>query len=128
MSFIALKGIAEVAEPKAAPEGPYDLVITDAKLTEKDGKHNIRLILGFENTDGKFANIFHYIALPRGEDAGKDQMMLLMAKRFFTQFEIPFDDGVEVESFVGSRARCNVKQDEYEGQIKNVLVLDRLAA
>lgn len=127
MSFIQLNGLQDVQELPVAAEGRYPLVITSASLKdskEGDGK-NILCIVEVES-DRKYANIFHYIALPRGDDKDKDQTMLLMAKRFFKQFGIPFEDGVELEAFVGSRCEGNVKVDEYQGQLRNVLMIDRL--
>jgi len=129
MSFIQLTGLADVQEAKTAPEGRYDLVITSASLKDskgEDGGQNVLVLLEIENQDVKYANIFHYLALPRGKDKDKDVMMLLMIKRFFTQFGIPFDEGFDMEALVGSRAACNVKVGEFNDQPKNELVLDRL--
>lgn len=127
MSFIKLSGIDDVKELPVAAEARYDLCIISAKPHEKDGVlGSIQCIIEIEG-DVKYQNIFHYVGLPKGEDASKDQMSLLMARRFFEQFSIPYDNGVEIEQIVGSRANCAVKQDEYQGQKKNVLQLDRLA-
>lgn len=128
MSFISLVGIKDVKELPHAAEGRYSLVVTEAKLVDgnKEGTQNIRCILEIEGEE-RYQNIFHYIALPDGSDAVKDQNKLLMAKRFFTQFKVDVDDGVEVESIPGSRAECNLGTDEFQGQTKNVLKLDRMA-
>lgn len=128
MSFIQLTGLNDAKELPIAAEGRYPTVIVSAKLkdsSEGDGK-NIMVVVEIE-ADRKYQNIFHYVALPRGEDKDKDQTMVLMAKRFFTQYGIPFDDGVEIEQIVGCRADCNIGQDEYQGQNRNVLKIDRLA-
>ena len=128
MSFIQLKGLNDVREKKPAPEGGYPLCVTNAKLTEKEGKKNVQLILEIEGTDEDYANIFHYLALPRGEDPAKDQTMMLMIKRFLTQFGVPTEDGFDIEALVGCRSDCMLKQDMYEGNVKNVIQLDRLPA
>lgn len=126
MSFINLQGIQEVRELKNAPEGRYRMRIVNAQSHETDNGMSIQTILEIE-ADERYANVFHYVALPNGKDAAKDQMKLLMAKRFFTQFGIPYEqNGVEIESFVGCAAEANLGVDEYQGQTKNVLKLDRL--
>jgi hypothetical protein len=128
MSFIELKGLDETSEPKVAPEAEYDLCITTAKLTEKEGKHNIMTIIEIEG-ESDFANVFHYIALPSEDDEDdKRKAKLLFAKRFFYQFGIEMDGGIELEQLVGSRARGKLKLDEYEGNLKSVLQVDRLPA
>lgn len=127
MSFIQLVGIGEVKELACASEGRYSVVITDAKMHEgKEDKTSIRCVLEIEDGDNRYANIFHYISLPDGKDGAKDQMKLLMAKRFFVQFGVPFDDGIDMEALVGCRAEVNLGIDEYQGQLKNILKLDRL--
>lgn len=126
MSFINLQGLQEVKELRNAPEGRYLLRVTSAKMHVTDNGVSIQTILEIEASQ-KYANVFHYVALPNGQDAGKDQTKLLMAKRFFTQFNIPIDgDGVEIEQFVGCSAEANLGVEEYQGQSKNVLRMDRL--
>ncbi|KKL81966.1 hypothetical protein LCGC14_1989450 [marine sediment metagenome] len=128
MSFIELPGLADTSEPKIVPEGEYDLCIIQAKLNEKDGSVTIMTILDIEGQENA-ANVFHYIALPGPDDEeDKRKAKLLFAKRFFYQFGIEMDGGIELEQFVGSRALGNLKQDEYEGQLKNVLQVNRLPA
>jgi len=126
MSFIQLSGIEGTHEPKVAPEGEYDLCIINAKMNEKEGKHSIMTVLEIEG-EPDYGNVFHYVALP-GENDENATTKLLFAKRFFTQFGIDMDGGVELEQFVGSRAVGRLIQDEYEGQLKNVLQVARLAA
>lgn len=126
MSFIQLTGINDVKELAAASEGRYSVVITQVDMHEKEDKSSIRVVLEIEDGANKYASIFHYIGLPDGKDGAKDQTKLLMAKRFMTQFHIPFEDGVDLEAFVGNRADCNLGVEEYQGQIKNVLKIDRL--
>jgi len=125
MSFITLTGLEDAHEPKVAPEAEYELCIINAKMNEKEGSHTIMVVIEIEG-EPDFGNVFHYVALP-GEDDDNAEFKLLMAKRFFTQFGIDMDGGVELEQFVGSRAKGRLIQDEYEGQLKNVLQVNRLA-
>lgn len=128
MSFIALKGIENTAEPKVAPEGEYDLCIISAKLNEKDGKINVMTILEVEG-EPEVGSVFHYISIPGpDDDEDKVKAKMLFAKRFFVQFGIDIDGGVDLEHFVGCRALGKLMQEEYEGNPKNVLQVNRLPA
>ena len=125
MTFIEMPGMEDVKEAVVEPEGLYDLCITDATLMNKDGKNSIRVILEIEGTDNS-ANIFHHVGLPNdSDDAEKKKAKMLFAKRFFNQFKIKIDGGIEMESLVGSRASaCKVTQDEWEGTLRNNLQCD----
>lgn len=138
MSFIQLTGIGDTKEPTVAPDGRYPLVITSATVKEskelkegqtKKGK-NIMCVIEIEGEGAhgeKFANIFHYISLPDGQDKDKDQTKLLMAKRFFVQFNVPMDgDGVEIEQIAGCRAEGNLGNETFEDKPRNVLKVDRM--
>jgi len=117
MSFIELPGLADVKEKYAAAEGLYDLCITSAKVTEKEGKHNIQTILTIEGPGdvSTYANVFHYLSLPGGDDdADKKATKLLFLARFLGQFGIDASSGLETEQMVGSRASaCKLTQEEY---------------
>lgn len=131
MTFLALNGLNDVRPPEVHPEGRVPLCIVDAKLTEKEGKTNIRVLLEIEEPHPEpgrsWANIFHYVSMPNeNDDAEKVQTKLRMAKQFFVQFGIPFDNGVEVEQMVGCRADANIVQEEYEGQPGNKVKVDPL--
>ena len=127
MSFIELKGIDDIQEQKAAPEALYDLCITSAKMKEKDGKHSIALVLEIEG-EPDYANVFHYVSLPgENDDEDKAKIKLLFAKRFFHQFGISLDNGVELEQLVGNRATgCRLVQEEFEKNVTNKLQVNRL--
>lgn len=131
MTFIALTGLNDVRAPEVHPEGRTPLCIVDAKITEKDGKTNVRVILeieeGHPTAGSSYGNVFHYVSLPNSnDDADKVQTKLRMAKQFFVQFGIPFDDGLDVESMVGCRADGNLVVEEYEGVPGNKLKTDPL--
>lgn len=127
MSFIELPGINDVKEPTLAPEGMYDLIIVRAQIRQKDGKSNILVALEFEDKSFDYADVLHNISLPAAEDdPEKRKTKLLFAKRFFHQFGVPFEGGIDLEALPGCRGRAKVKGDEYEGKQKNVLDLDTL--
>lgn len=131
MTFLALNGINDVRAPEIHAEGRVPLCIVDAKVTEKDGKTNVRVLLEIEEphpqVGSSWQNIFHYVSLPNSnDDAEKVQTKLRMAKQFFIQFGIPFDNGLNIEEMVGCRAEANITVEEYEGQLSNKVKTDPL--
>ncbi|KKK65662.1 hypothetical protein LCGC14_2971870, partial [marine sediment metagenome] len=103
------------------------LCIIVAKMNEKEGKHSIMTVIEVEG-EPDVANVFNYIGLP-GEDDDQAEFKLLLAKRFFNQFGIEMNNGVELEQFVGSRAKGRLIQEEYpegSGLLKNTLQVNRL--
>ena len=127
MSFITLTGLEDASEKKVAPEGEYELCIIVAKMNEKEGKHSIMTVIEVEG-EPDVANVFNYIGLP-GEDDDQAEFKLLLAKRFFNQFGIEMNNGVELEQFVGSRSKGRLIQEEYpegSGLLKNTLQVNRL--
>ena len=127
MSFLEMPGLNDAKEAVSVAEGKYDLCIIDAKVTEKDGKKNIRTILEIEG-EPDAGNVFHYVGLPHeSDDADKRKSKMLFASRFFHQFGIQTDNGVDLEALVGSRASgANLTQEEYEGTLRNNLKCDPL--
>ncbi len=127
MSFIDMPGLNDAKEAVSVPEGKYDLCVIDAKMTEKDGKHNIRMILEIEG-EPDAGNVFHYVSLPHeDDDSEKRKTKMLFARRFFNQFGIQADNGVDLEALVGSRASgANLTQEEYEGNLRNGLKVNPL--
>ena len=127
MSFIDMPGLDDAKEAVAVAEGAYDLCIIDAQITEKEGKRSIRTIIEIEG-EPDAGNLFHYIGLPHEDDKPEDRKTKnLFARRFFNQFDINVDGGVELEQFVGSRATAaKVVQDEWEGALRNNLKCDPL--
>ena len=124
MSFIDAE-LDAIEEDKPVAEGEYNLVITDVK-EKKDESGNLKgllVILEIEGAEGA-ANVLHNISLPLpGDDDQKKKNKLLFMKRFLVQFGIPFVGGVDLQRFPGARAKCMLKQDEYNGAISNKIVL-----
>lgn len=128
MTFITMPGLSDVKEPIAVPEGSnYDLRIIGAKLRSKDAKNDIEFIIEIDG-EPEAANIFHYIGLVNEDDDDeKRKIKMLFAARFFNQFNIKTEDGVEMEQLVGARAtNCKLDQKEWEGSLRNNLVLNPL--
>ena len=128
MSFIEIPGLNDAKELPVAPEGKHDLVVTDAQMHEKEGKHSIRTIIEIEGPT-KYKNILHFIGLPNQNDEDDTkEMKALMARRFFNQFGVPLgDNGVELEQMIGCRsAGANVVQEEYQNEMNNKIVLNKL--
>lgn len=116
MSFITV-AIGEAKEKEAAPEGPYNLVITEAKPYHNDnsGKDSIECSIGFEEFPD-YNNIKHFIALPHeSDDAEKMNNKLLSLKKFLERFSIPFEDtGFALEDFGGATSRLFVEVEVSE--------------
>jgi len=120
MSFIDMPGLNDVKEKYAVAEGPYDLTVISAKISEKEGKMSVQCILEIEGQP-EAANVFHYLSIPGGDDdAEKKQTKMLFLKRFCNQFGIVLDNGLETEQIVGARATaCKLTTEEYNGQLNN---------
>ena len=121
----------EITESRPVPNGKYDLVIASAEeKTAKSGAPMIVCSLGIEgHTDAP--NVTHFISLPDGSDATKDNFKGLMLKRFLTMFSIPFDeDGFDLDVFSGATARAELTLSEPDdnGNVYNRLQLPKLAS
>jgi hypothetical protein len=129
MPFISVP-LDDVKEPKAVPEGEYDLRIIDAEDTEsKKGNPMTVVRIAIEGEDAM--PIRHYITYPDDNLPREQvQMRLLDLKRFLTCFGIPFDpSGFNSEDLAGATGRCMVIQEEANdesGNIYNRLRLPRL--
>lgn len=131
MGFLVLNGLNDVHAPEIHPEGRVPLCIVDATEVEKEGKFNVRVMLEIEEPHpepGKsWATIFHYLNPPqRDDDEDKQQTKLRMLKQFLVQFNVPFDNGIDVATLRGMRAEGNIKIEEYEGTPQNKLKCDPL--
>lgn len=126
MPFISIP-LNDVKEPKAAPEGEYDLRIIDAEDTEsKKGNPMTVVKIAIEGQDSY--PVRHYITYPTGEDADQDRMKALEIRRFLDCFGIAFDEnGFNTEDLVGATGRSLVIQEEADdGNVYNRLRLPRL--
>jgi len=126
MSLIPVSGdeLEQVEEQQIAPEGEYDLVITNAQATDdngnqlksqRTGRPLIRVNIAFEGHD-EYLPIRHTVALPDRnlDDDEKYQTMLRMFKRFLHLFDVPVGkEGVDVEDMIGATAKARVGIDTY---------------
>ncbi len=143
MTFIDLGETYENAkEAEVAPEGPADLKCKSVELQQDGGKNSLLVMIEILDTPpsgGKYADIWHYIGLPQPEkDAAKDQEKgqkegttamnkALFQKRFVHAFNVPMDGTrMNPNDIPGLTARLNLKQDEYDGRLKNVIVLPEI--
>lgn len=127
------KDLDSIEEEQVVPEGAYDLRIKGAELKDtKDGSRKmIEVMLDIEDPDYPNAEtVFHYLVFPNEEDMEDEKKGLRMlrgVKRFCHLFKIPVQgDELQVEDFVGSRARANLVQEEYEGRVSNKLRVPRI--
>lgn len=140
MSFVQLDGIGDVKEPTIAPDGSYELVITDAEAyqSEKNGRTIVKCRIEFEGHDD-YASFMHFLALPsrdldidghqEGPEAGqrKYDMMMLSTRRFLELWGIPYEGGFAVEDFHGARCKGKVTSEtDDEGRTFQRLVVPRI--
>ncbi len=126
MGFIKV-ALNDVSEPKAAPEGEYDLTIISAEDKEsKKGAQMTEVKIRIDNQES--FPIRHFLVYP-DENTPPDQvnMRLLDIKRFLACFGIPFEDGFDTEDLPGATGRSLVVQEEGDdGNVYNRLRLPRL--
>ena len=125
MSFIDAE-LDAIEEDKPVAEGEYELVVTDVKEKEKDGvQTGLLVICEIVGVEG-CANVLHNISFPLdGDDEQKRKNKLKFMKRFLVQFGIPFQGGIDLTRFPGARAKCFLKQEEYNGEVSNKIALNK---
>jgi hypothetical protein len=124
MSFIDME-LDAIEEDKPVAEGEYNLVITDVK-EKNDESGNLKGLLVILEVEGQTgsANVLHNCSFPLpGDDENKQKNKKLFLKRFLVQFGIPFANGLDLTRFPGARAKCFLKQEEYNGVVSNKIVL-----
>lgn len=133
MGFIPVNiNTAEEAKPVAS--GRYDVTIAAAevKLTKESQKPQFRVQIAIDGHDDA-PNVFEYVAIPTPEDDPKAQSFkALLLKRFCRLFNISvsdqgFDPDDLAMQMVGATASCELRQEEYEGNLSNKLVIPRLS-
>lgn len=130
MSFIELPGLNNVREKTHAPEGSYGLIVENAKVNDKEGKHTLMVVLSFDGHQEEYENVFHHMSLPGSDDdADKRDFKLRMIRRFTSAFNVPIDDnGFNVEAFLGCAGTVRVGVQEYpegSGRMSNTLILPK---
>jgi len=134
MSFIPMN-LNDAVEAKPVAHGKYDLVISAAELTKtkEKQKDQFRVQIAIEGHDDA-PNIFEYVQIPDMDDDQKARdFKALLLRRFLTLFGVKIDPaGFDPEALamelVGARCNAEVKQEEYNGNISNKLVVPRLKA
>lgn len=133
MPFINMN-INDAQEAKPVPAGRYDLTIAacEVKLTKEHQRPQFRAQISIDGHDDA-PNIFEYVAIPSPDDDAKAQSFkALLLKRFCSLFKVTVSDaGFDPEDLalqmVGATANCELKQEEYEGNVSNKLVIPRLS-
>jgi hypothetical protein len=108
-------------EKEVAPEGEYTLTIEDARLRPDGRNVSIRLSI-----DGhpEYIAVFHNMALVQdGDDEDKANTKRLFQAAFLEAFDIPFEDGYDLQDFPGSKGTVRLTQDEYQGRVSNNIAL-----
>lgn len=137
MAFIEVSGLGDDYEDKHVEEGRYGLRISSAKnQMAKDGKSpQVMVVIAIEtDEDGNsvgegVASLFHYLTFPNKDD-DKDQVRtkMRMNARFFKAFGVPFEkNGFNDEDLPGLEATVLLGLDEYEGEVRNKMILPKAA-
>lgn len=132
MSFLEIEGLGDDYEDKAVPEGEYTVRIDNVEeKTAKDGKSpQLMVMLKIEGEGGKgAATIFHYLTFPSpDDDDDKRRTKMRMNGRFLRKFGVAFEKkGFNSEDMIGCSATVLLKQEEYEGAIKNSINLPQVS-
>ena len=113
-------------EDRPVEEGRYEVRISGYK--EKVSRNDEPQVMVMLEVIGEpeAATIFHYLTFPgKKTDDDKAAVFMRMNKRFIAAFDIDTSEGFNPEDLPGLTAECDIKQDGYEGQVKNVLQLPR---
>jgi len=148
MSFIDMPmDIEDVTEPKAGPEGDYQLMISGVKCKLLNDTYVAAeswaqapeplkgLLVICEPISGPVGvniedvtNVLHNVSLPiAGDDQEKVKNKMLFVKRFLMVFGIPMN-GTQLDptAFIGKQAKCHLIQDNYNDTISNKIKLPNL--
>lgn len=133
MGFIPVD-VTGTSEPKAVPNGRYDLSISSAEeaLSKEKKKPMVVVYINIEGHP-EAPNIRHNVSLPTPEDEPKaKEFKMLLLKRFLTLFKIPYDaNGFNVDDFVGARAdhvELKLTDVDEKGNQYNEMMLPRMAS
>ena len=121
MSFINVP-LGDAKEKEVLAEGEYTVRAESAELDTENQCIVVRHSVEGE-PDAKA--VFHRIWLPReSDDEEKVNNKLLFAKAYLELMGVGYDsNGFDEQDIVGQSARCNLKQDEWEGTLKNEIKL-----
>ena len=130
MSFIELNGMNEAKEPELAPEGEYQLTLTnpEAYVNEK-GRDIVKVRVEFTDYP-EYQSFMHWIAMPskKLDDEKVYNSLLLGVKRFLNLFGIPADNGFNVEDLQGATAVAKVIQETSDDgeHVNNRIIVPRI--
>jgi len=122
----------EIQEAKPVANGMYELVIDECEEVESS-KHQPMLKMRLSIADHADApSVFNYQGLPTADDEpDKAKFKALMVKRLASAFGVAlpdngFDSTTLASELIGRRGRCELVQEEYNGQLSNKLKLPML--
>lgn len=112
-AYISME-LDDVQEAEVAPDGMYDLRVSDAELTRNrdDTRDMIKVVIELEGTT--FQPCWTNLPLPNEDDKPSSaNFMKLQLKRFIQMFDAPFDGVINDElmaDWCGLQARGAVKK------------------
>ena len=124
MGFIDLP-LGDTKIPEPLSEGMYDLriVAADPVVKEAKGRTDIQIrmeVIGEPDAEAIFE---HLIGMVANEDNESRNFKLRRILGFLEAFHIPYEgNGFNLEDLPGAEGHVKVKQDEYEGSIRNKIV------
>jgi hypothetical protein len=119
----------EIKEQQPVAEGEYTLVISDVREKLDNDTQDLKGLLVICEIEGndEAANVLHNLSFPlQSDDLEKIKNKMLFMKRFLTHFSIPFNNGIDLDTFVGKRAKCNLVLEDYQGTISNKIKLPNI--
>lgn len=133
MAKVNYKGIGDAQEAVNLEDGKHNLRCVKSTYGPGKGdatKFRTEVLLDCPEEPDK-TGIFHYISDPNPDKEGEkgEAYKLLLNKRFFVLFNVPFDDeGYDPDDILGKEAECVVKTEMDEQGRKNTsLVLPELS-
>jgi len=121
--FIPMDGLGNVKEAGLIEtEDIYPLIVKSAeRKTHANGKNYIQVIVEVQGQEESVQGIFNNLWLPMDGDEDKArEFKMLMIRRFCAAFEIPTDEGVNVQDFVGAQADLPVVKVSYKDKTTKV--------
>jgi len=124
MAFINMN-LGEAKEKEVLPEGEYDLVIEDYTPVMENDKLIALSVRHSVDGHPEAKAVFNRINLPtEGDTEEKRNNKLLFAIAYLALFGIEWTAaGFDTDELQGSRGKCFLKVQEYEGVLSNQIKL-----